>query len=473
VTQTISAGVADLRSEIGGPVIVPGDPDFDDRRRVWNAEIDRRPSVIARCTSAADVAAALALARQQGLEVAVRGGAHNSAGTAICDDGIMIDLSVMNSVTVDPQARTATVGGGALLADLDAAAQRHGLAVPAGLISHTGVGGLTLGGGMGWLTRKFGLSIDNLLSAEVVISDGRVLRASQDQNPDLFWAIRGGGGNFGVVTKFEFALHEVDPMAQLGMFFWGIEQGPQVLRLAREIAADLPPDLNIVIAGLNAPPEPFVPEQHQLAPGYAILLTGFGAQQQHAGLSARIRAELPPLFDMETPIPYVQLQQLLDKASAWGFHSYEKGAYLADISDGVIQAITEHLPRKSSPMSMMLLYRLDGAYSRPDDDSTAFSGGRSPRFGAFIIGMAPDAGLLAVDRGWVRGIWDALRPHAIGGGDGYVNGTADYQQDRVRASYGPAKYQRLAQIKARYDPANVFHLNANIVPARAAVPRQA
>jgi hypothetical protein len=473
VTQTISAGVADLRNGMDGPVVVPGDQDFDDRRRVWNAEIDRQPSVIARCTTPADVVAAIALARQHGLEVSVRGGAHNSAGTAICDDGMMIDLSLMNSVTVDPQARTALVGGGALLADLDAAAQQHGLAVPAGMISHTGVGGLTLGGGMGWLTRKFGLSIDNLLSAEVVTADGRVLRASATDNPDLFWAIRGGGGNFGVVTQFEFRLHEVDPMVQLGMFFWGIEQGPQVLRLARQIAAGLPPDLNIVIAGLNAPPEPFVPEQYQLAPGYAILLTGFGAQQQHAALAERIREALPPLFDLETPIPYVQLQQLLDKASDWGFHSYEKGAYVEDVSDGVIQAISEHLPRKSSPMSMVLFYRLDGAYARADDDGTAFSGGRSPRFAAFIIGMAPDAGLLAVERGWVRGTWEALRPHAISGGDGYVNGTADYQQDRVTASYGPAKYQRLAAIKAKYDPANVFHLNANIVPARAAVPRQA
>ena len=269
MTQTISAGLADLRSGMDGPVVVPGDEDFDDRRRVWNAEIDRRPSVIARCTSAADVVAAIALARQYGLEISVRGGAHNSAGTAICDDGMMIDLSLMNSVTIDSEARTALVGGGALLADLDAAAQQHGLAVPAGLISHTGVGGLTLGGGMGWLTRKFGLSIDNLLSAEVVTADGRVLRASQIENPDLFWAIRGGGGNFGVVTQFEFRLHELDPTVQLAMFFWGIDQGPQVLRLAGELAADLPPELNIVIAALNAPPEPFVPEQHQGAPGYA------------------------------------------------------------------------------------------------------------------------------------------------------------------------------------------------------------
>ena len=473
MTQTISAGLADLRSGMDGPVIVPGDEDFDDRRRVWNAEIDRRPSVIARCTSAADVVAAIALARQYGLEISVRGGAHNSAGTAICDDGMMIDLSLMNSVTIDPEARTALVGGGALLADLDAAAQQHGLAVPAGLISHTGVGGLTLGGGMGWLTRKFGLSIDNLLSAEVVTADGRVLRASQIENPDLFWAIRGGGGNFGVVTQFEFRLHELDPTVQLAMFFWGIDQGPQVLRLAGELAADLPPELNIVIAALNAPPEPFVPEQHQGAPGYAILLTGFGAQQQHASLAARIRAELPPLFDLEIPIPYVQLQQLLDRASDWGFHGYEKGAYVEELSDGVIRAVTERLPRKSSPMSMVLFYRLDGAYSRADDDSTAFSGGRSPRFAAFIVAVAPDADMLAVERSWVLDTWEALRPYSIGGGDGYVNGTADYGQDRVRASYGPAKYERLARIKAAYDPANAFHLNANIEPARAAVPRQA
>jgi len=465
MTDIAMGGIGELRAAMDGPVIAPGDAGFDDARRVFNAEIDRRPSVIARCTSTADVVAAIGFAREHRLEISVRGGAHNPAGTAVCDDGLMVDLSLLNAVTVDPAAQRARVGGGALLADMDAAAQAHGLATPAGLVSHTGVGGLTLGGGMGWLTRKFGLSIDNLVSAEVVTADGRVLRAAQDEHPGLFWAIRGGGGNFGVVTSFEFRLHEAGPMVQFGLFFWSLDQGPQVLRLAREITAAMPPDINAVIAALNAPPAPFVPQQHHFAPGYALLLTGFGSAQEHAQLVTQIRDSVPPLFDMVTPMPYVELQKLLDESLAWGFYSYEKGTYVEDLSDAVIEVVTEHVPRKNSPMSALLFYRLDGAYSRVGDDETAFSGGRSPRYGAFIEGFAPDTDLLTADRGWVRSLWEALRPHAIGSGDGYVNGTVEYQNDRVRGSYGTAKYERLARIKAEYDPDNAFHLNANIPPA--------
>jgi FAD/FMN-containing dehydrogenase len=465
MTQTASREVEELRRAMEGPVIVPGTPDFDDRRRVWNAGIDRRPSVIARCASTADVIGAIGFARQHELEISVRGGAHNSAGTAVCDDGLMIDLSMLNAVTVDPGARRARVGGGALLADLDATTQAHGLAVPAGMVSHTGVGGLTLGGGMGWLTRQFGLSIDNLAAAEVVTADRRVLRAAEDSHPDLFWAIRGGGGNFGVVTSFEFRLHQVDPMVQFGLFFWGLDQGAEALRLARDITAAMPPGINAVIGALNAPPAPFVPQHHQFAPGYALLLTGFGSAGQHAQLVTEIRRRLPPLFDLVTPMPYVELQKMLDEANAWGSYGYEKGTYVENLSDEVIEAVTEQVPGKNSPMSVALFYRLDGAYSQVSDDETAFSGGRSPRYGTFIIALAPDAGLLAADRRWVRDFWSALRPHAIGSGDGYVNGTADYQPDRVRASYGAAKYERLAGIKSEYDPGNVFHVNANIAPA--------
>ena len=282
MTQTATEGIGDLRAVMEGPVITPGDPGYDDGRRVWNGGIDRRPAVIARCASAADVAAAIGYAREHGLEVAVRGGAHIPAGTAVCDDGLMIDLSLLNDVAVDPDARRARVGGGALLADLDAATQAHGLAVPAGLVSHTGVGGLTLGGGMGWLTRKYGLSIDNLISAEVVTADGRVLRARPDEHPDLFWAIRGGGGNFGVVTAFEFALHEVDPRCSSGCSSGRWTRAGDALRLAREITAAMPPDINAVIGALNAPPAPFVPEQHHFAPGYVLLLAGFGPGPEHA-----------------------------------------------------------------------------------------------------------------------------------------------------------------------------------------------
>jgi len=464
VTQTIGEEIEQLRAVLDGPVIAPGDPGFDAGRRVWNAEIDRRPRVIARCTSAADVAAATAFARATGLGVSVRGGGHNAAGTAVCDGGLMLDLSQLNTVTVDPQARRAHVGGGALLADLDAATQAHGLAVPAGLVSHTGVGGLTLGGGMGWLTREFGLTIDNLVSAEVVTADSRVLRAAADEHRDLFWAIRGGGGNFGVVTSFELELHEVDPMVQFGMFFWPVDQGPEVLRLVREITAAMPAEINAVLAAVNAPPAPFVPEQYRFAPGYALLLTGFGTTPEHARLTARIHQGLPPLFDLVAPLPYLELQKLLDEANAWGSYGYEKGTYLRDLSDPVIEVITSWVRRKNSPKSALLIYRLDGAFSQVGDDQTAFSGGRSPRYGAFIEGITAEAGSLAAERGWVRGFWEALRPHALGSGDGYINGVAEHSSDGVRGSYGTAKYERLARIKAEYDPDNMFRFNANIPP---------
>jgi len=456
--------VAKLRADMDGPVIVAENSDFDDARRVYNAGIDRYPAAIARCESAADVAAAVAFARAQGLEVSVRGGAHNTAGTAVCNDGLMIDLSQLNEVSVDPDGLRVSVGGGALLGDLDAATLAHGLAVPAGLVSHTGVGGLTLGGGMGWLTRKFGLSIDNLIEAEVVTAAGDVVRASKDEHPDLFWAIRGGGGNFGIVTRFEFRLHAVDPLVQFGMFFWPLDQGAEALRLARDVVATMPADVNVVAGAINAPPAPFVPEEHQFAPGYVIVLTGFDSAA-HSEIAADIKRRLPPLFDLVTPMPYVALQQLLDEANAWGSHVYEKGTYVENLSDPVIDVLTMHVPAKTSPQSLVLLYRLDGAYSEVADDATAFSGGRSPRFGVFVVGVAPDAPAMDVERGWVTNLWAALRPYAVDSGDGYVNGTSDYAGDRVRGSYGATKYERLAQIKAAYDPDNVFHVNANIVPA--------
>jgi FAD/FMN-containing dehydrogenase len=463
MTQLADSGIGDLRTTIGGPVLGPDDPGYDEARRLWNAAIDRRPAVIARCQSAEDVSSALAFARENGLEVAVRGGAHSTGGSSAVDDGLMIDLSLLNQVTVDPAAKRARVGGGALLADLDAATQEHGLAVPAGMISHTGVAGLTLGGGMGWLSRKAGLTIDNLVSAQVVTADGQILRAAEDEHPELFWGLRGGGGNFGVVTQFEFRLHEVGPMVHFGMLFWDLAQGPEMFRLARELFAKLPREMNILIAGLNAPPAPFVPEQHHSQPGYALVVTGFGSAEEHAQVMAEIRATLPPLFEFTTPMPYTALQQLLDEANAWGFHCYDKGTYLDDLSDEVIQVVTDQLPLKQSPLSVALFYRLDEAYSEVAEDATAFSGGRSPGYALFIVAVCPTPELLTADRAWVRSFWEAIVPHGRGLGS-YVNAMSDSDDDRVRASYG-AKYDRLAAIKALYDPGNVFHRNANIKPA--------
>jgi FAD/FMN-containing dehydrogenase len=464
MTDTMRGSIDTLRGALSGPVIGPADPDYDQARRVWNAGIDRHPAMIARCASPADVAAAVTFGAANGLEITVRGGAHSMSGAAVVNDGLMIDLSKLNQVRVDPRAKRARAGGGALMADLDAATQAHGLAVPAGVVSHTGVGGLTLGGGMGWLTRQAGLSIDNLVSAQVVTADGQIVPAAIDENPDLFWAIRGGGGNFGVVTEFEFRLHEVGPIVQAGLLFWGLEQGPDVLGLAREVIAALPRELNIIIAGLNAPPAPFVPEQHHHQPGYALVVAGFGSAGQHRQVMTRIRQALPPLWELTTPMPYVALQQILDEANAWGFHTYDKGTYLEDLSDEAIAVVADHLPRKTSPLSALLFYRLDQAYSEAGEDDTAFSGGRSPRFAVFMVAVCPTSQLLAADRAWARSFWEALRPHSLGAGS-YVNAMTEFEDDRVRASYGSAKYERLAKIKRKYDPQNLFHHNANIQPA--------
>lgn len=453
-----------LRASMAGAVIDREDPGYDEARKLWNGSIDRHPAVIARCASPADVAAAILFARQHALEIAVRGGAHSMPGVSTVEDGLVIDLSALNQVSVDPVAKRARVGGGALLGDLDAATQEHGLAVPAGLVSHTGVGGLTVGGGMGWLTRLGGLTIDNLVSAEVVTADGRILRAADDENDDLFWAIRGGGGNYGVVTEFEFRLHDVGPICHLGLLFWSLDDGAEMLRMAREMIPGLPPTINVIIAGLHAPPAPFVPEQHRLQPGYALMIVGFGSADEHAATLQSLRDGLPPLWEFVDSIPYVALQQMLDEANAWGFYGYDKGSYVADLSDEAIAVVTEQLPAKSSPLSVLLFYRLDGAYSQVPEDATAFSGGRSPRYAVFIIGLCPVPELLEAERAWVRSFWEALRPHSIDIGS-YVNALSDVDEDRLRASYGPAKYERLAAIKRSYDPDNVFHRNANIKPA--------
>jgi FAD/FMN-containing dehydrogenase len=465
MTQTVGDRIDTFRSVMTGQVVTPDDPGYDDARRVWNADIDKRPAIVAMCASPSDVAAAVTFGVEEGLEIAVRGGAHNVAGASTVDGGLMINLANLNHVVVDPVEKRARVGGGALLGELIAAAQEHGLATTVGAVGHTGVGGLTLGGGMGWLTRKHGLSIDNVVSAEVVTADGKILRAAADENPDLYWAIRGGGGNFGVVTEFEFALHPVGPMIQFGLLFWELDKGKDLLRMAREVLRTLPPEVNIVVAALNAPPAPFVPEEHHFKPGYGMLIAGFGDQEQFDSVVQRFHEGPEFLFEFASPMPYLALQTLLDEANAWGQHYHEKGDYLTELTDEVIDVITEQVPRKSSPQSVVLMYRLDGAYSAVGDDDTAFSGGRSPRYGFFIVAISATPDLLPADREWARSLYKELMK--VDNSDGtYVNALSeDITEDRVRDAYGAAKYERLAQIKAIYDPTNVFRRNANIKAA--------
>jgi FAD/FMN-containing dehydrogenase len=460
-----------FRTRFLGEVLTRSDRDYDRARSPWNGAIDRYPLVVARCESASDVASAIGFGRAEMLEMSVRGGAHGFSGASVVDDGLMIDLSAMNQVSVDPMTRRAVVGGGATMADMDAATQAHGLAVTGGVISHTGVGGLTLGGGMGWLLRGRGLAIDNLRSAEVVLADGRMVRAAEDEHPDLFWALKGGGGNFGVVTAFEFQLHPVGPEVHLGFLFWELDQSVEALRLCRDVAESLPRNAGALIgAGLNAPPAPFVPERYHHVPGCALLLAGFSSAEEHERLLEPIREALPPLFEHVSPIPYVQLQQLLDESAPWGIRSYDKALYLDNLTNDAIGVLADHLPRKASPMSFVPMFPLGGAYGDPAEDDTAFGGSRNARMSVGFSALAPTQELFEVDREWARSSWNALRPHA-GGSGAYVNFMSEYEEDRIRASYGSAKYDRLARIKATYDPDNVFHLNANIKPARDTAPR--
>ena len=465
MTTVAGPGLDRLRSGFSGRLITAADGDYDQARSVWNGAIDARPAVIARCAGAGDVVAALGFAQDSGLEISVRGGAHNFGGAAVGDGGLTIDLSAMGQVAVDPGPRTARVGGGATIAQLDAATQEHGLATPGGTVSHTGVGGLTLGGGFGWLTPQFGLSCDNLLSAQVVTAGGQVLRASADEHPDLFWALRGGGGNFGVVTEFEFQLYPVGPLAQLGLFFWDAGDGQAALTLIQQVTADLPPEMGTLIAGLNAPPAPFVPPEYHFRPGFALIVAAFGADAEHARLAGQIRAALPPLFEFISPVPYTALQQIIDESAPWGILAYEKALYLDALTPEVITVLATQLPRKQSPMSLLLAFPMGGAFCQVPDQATAFGGSRAPGIMINAAAVAPEPALLAADRDWARQLWQDLLPHAPGIGS-YVNFMTDYEADRVKASYGPAKYERLAQVKAAYDPSNVFHRNPNITPAR-------
>jgi FAD/FMN-containing dehydrogenase len=458
-----------LRNTMRGALIEPGHPDYDAARSLWNGDIDRRPAFIARCGHVDDVAVALAFARTSGLEVAVRGGGHSVAGASSCEGGMVLDLSRMRQVWVDPKARRARCGGGATMADLDVATQAHGLAVTGGIVSHTGVGGLALGGGYGYLTGKAGLLIDNLLSAQVVLADGSIVRADAQEHPDLFWALRGGGGNFGVVTEFEFALHPVGPLVQVASLFWELDRSAEALRVARDVCSALSREAGGLIGVTNAPPESFVPDKCHFAPVLTLTIVGFGDADEHDARVQETVAAVKPAYQLAGELPYTALQQRIDPAAQWGLKAYSKGLYLSHLSDPAIDVIAAHLPARRSPFSVMPMFPLGGAYADAGEDDTALAGSRSARFNISIDSIAPTSELFDADRDWVRSLWSALQPFAAGWG-GYVNFMGEYEDGRVRAAYGH-KYQRLAQVKAEYDPANVFHLNANIKPATSSSPR--
>ena len=462
--------VTQFAKSFSGSVFRPSDAGFDAARdaAIWNGDIDRQPALIVQPADATAVADAVRFARENEAAVTVRGGGHGFSGKLVADGAIMIDLSQMNSVRVDPQSRRAYVGGGAHWALVDAATAEHGLAVVGGTVSHTGVAGLTLSGGMGWLTPFQGLACDNLVGATLVTADGRVVNASANENPELFWGLRGAGANFGVVTELVFGLHEVNPMANLGMFFWHAPNGTAPLRFARNYVRELPDGMSALVVGMTAPPAPFVPEEWQGKTGFAVVVVSWGDPADHAAAIQPLR-DLNPQFELVTPIPYAALQQMLDDTAPWGVRGYDKGIYLDELTDEVVDILVDVFPRKQSPLSFVPMFPLGGAFSEVADDATAFGGPRRNQWSLAIAALAFDGEAFEADKAWARTFWTALRAHAPSEAT-YVNFSSDRDDARIRASYGEEKYRRLAALKAAWDPDNVFSNNANIPPIAADVP---
>jgi FAD/FMN-containing dehydrogenase len=441
------------------PMLLPSSPGYDAARKIWNGAIDRRPACIARCAGAADVVAAVRFAREHQLEIAVRGGGHNVAGTAVCDDGIVIDLSAMRAVRVEPGGRTAWVQGGALWSDVDHATQVHGLATTGGIIGHTGVAGLTLGGGMGFLMREHGLAVDNLLAAEVVTADGRIVLASADEHPDLFWALRGGGGNFGIVTAFRFALHSVGPTVMAGPVFWAADDTAAVLRFYREFAAQAPDELGTVVRLGTVPPLPDIPEDLHWRPAVAVVCCHAGTVEDGERAVRDLRRFRTPLIDLLAPVRYAAFQGALDDTVPHGWHYHWKGTSLAGLSDQAIAVIAEHA-YAGSPRSYTAMFHLGGAVARVPHDATAYAGRDVEHHLVIDAVWLPDESG-AAETAWARRFVQALRPHGAGV---YVNFLDADDDDRVQEAYGDRTYRRLAEVKAAYDPENAFHLNKNIRP---------
>ncbi len=442
-------------------LLTSADPGYDDARRVWNGAIDRRPAAIARCARADDVVAALRLARERGLLVAVRGGGHGVAGLAVCDDGLVIDLSPMRGISVDPRARTARAQAGVLWGELDAATQAHGLATVGGIVTHTGIAGLTLGGGIGWLMRKHGATVDNLLSAEVVTADGDVVTASADERPDLFWGLRGGGGNFGIVTSFEYRLHAVGPVLA-GPIYHALEDAPEVLRFYRDFIAGAPDELTTILNLRPAPPLPLLPAAMHGRPVVAIAVCYAGDAERGEDVLRPLRRFGRPLVDAVAPRPYAQLQQLFDPVVPHGWHYYWKSWEVPPLGDGTIDTLVEHAARIESPRSYVIVFQLGGALARVGEHETAY-GQRDAAHNVNINAVwLPDDPEPERHVQWARDCYDALEPAAAG--RAYVNFLGDEGPERVRAAYGEERYARLLALKRAYDPENVFRLNQNIDP---------
>jgi len=446
-------------------ILVPEQPGYDEARRVFNAMIDRRPALIARCASPADVAVAVNTARERGLVIAVRGGGHSFSGLSTCDDGIVIDLGGLKSIAVDPRARTARAGGGALWGEFDAATQAHGLHTPGGRVTTTGLGGFTTGGGYGWTSSKHGLACDNLISAEVVLADGSVVRASEREHADLFWGLRGGGGNFGIVTEFEFRLHPLGPTVLAGLTMFPIGRAHDVLRRWRDWADAAPDEVATGCAVIIAPPEPFVPAELHGQPVLGIPVLYVGDPEDGTDALRPLR-DLGPAVDHIGPMPYTAFQTALDPLAPWGVRSYARGEYMPGFSDAAIDeflAQAVDLAVRGAPLSQMVVFLIGQAVTAVADEATAFSH-RDARYLFHPISIwtdpADDERMIAATRAFAAD----MRPFSTGAA--YLNFTPE--ADRVRDAYGDAKYARLVALKDRYDPANLFRLNQNIRPSRPA-----
>jgi FAD/FMN-containing dehydrogenase len=436
----------------------PGDPAYDEARKVWNGAIDRRPAMIARCASPYDVAAALWLARERELPVAVRGGGHSIAGWSVVDDGLVIDLSPMKRIEVDPDARTARAGAGVLWGELDAATQAHGLATVGGIVTHTGIAGLTLGGGIGWLMRKHGATVDNLLGAEVVTVEGDTLSADDE----LLWGLRGGGGNFGIVTEFEYRLHEVGPTVLAGPLYYALEDGPEVLRFYRDLVADAPDELTTILNLRMVPPLPFLPPEMHGQPVVTVAVCWAGDLEQGERVLAPLRAFGTPLFDAIARRPYAELQRLFDPSVPHGWHYHWRSCELPPLTDDAIDTLIDRAARLTSPRSYIIVFQLGGTMARVGEHDTAFSQRAvAHNVNVNAVWLEDDTKAERHMR-WVRQTHAALAPHARD--RVYVNFLEDEGADRVRAAYGPAKHERLVELKRRYDPANVLRANQNISP---------
>ncbi len=455
------SSVEALAAGLQGSLLASGDAGYDEARTIWNAMIDRRPGLIVRCAAAADVAKAVRFARDNGLLLAVRGGGHNIAGNAVCDGGLMIDLSQMKSVRVDAAARKAVVQPGATLADVDRETQAVGLALPMGINSTTGIAGLTLGGGFGWITRKFGLTIDSLLAAEVVTAEGETVRASADENPDLFWGLRGGGGNFGVVTSFEFKLHKVGPEVLAGLVVHPFAEAEAVLKEYRQVVAGAPDELTCWVVMRQAPPLPFLPKEWHGKEVLILAMCYCGDPGDGERATAALRSIGKPIADVVGPNPFAGWQQAFDPLLTPGARNYWKSHDLTELSGAALGVLLSAVKALPGHECEVFLAHVGGQADRVAADATAFPQ-RNAHFVMNVHTRWQDAGDDAAFIGWARKLFDAMKPHAAG--TAYVNFMPDDEGGRVEDAYG-RNYKRLASIKKRYDPRNLFRMNQNVKPA--------